>query len=71
MLQIEELSKKANRPLPKGASQHVKAVGMEIFKQMGAEGLAMFCKTHFKTYAEITGTGSDEVFPTENSETDK
>ena len=56
--QMEALSKEANVTLLKGASQQVKNLGKELNRQFGAEGLAKYCKTHFKTYKEILSEAS-------------
>lgn len=54
--QMEALSKELGEPLLKGASGRVKEQGRTIFQKLGAEGLARFCKTHFKTFSEICAT---------------
>ncbi len=39
--------------LPKGAGANVKAVGAEILRKSGVEGLRRCCKNHFKTFEEL------------------
>ena len=39
--------------LPKGAGPGVKAVGKEILKKSGVDGLRRCCKNHFKTFEEL------------------
>jgi ribonuclease HIII len=60
--QLEALSREAAVILPRGAGARVFAVGREIFTRDGAESLAKYCKTHFKTFGEIAeksgGSGS-------------
>jgi ribonuclease HIII len=58
--QIGKLSEMAGIPLPKGAGKPVIEIGRKIFERDGAEGLAKYRKTHFKTFKEITGTGEKE-----------
>jgi ribonuclease HIII len=53
--QMEKLSETASVPLAKGAGQPAVEVGRKIFEKEGAEGLAKYSKTHFKTFGEITG----------------
>ncbi|MEM6821880.1 MAG: ribonuclease HIII, partial [Verrucomicrobiota bacterium] len=45
-----------SEPLPKGAGAPVKAVARTMVKEQGAGYLASLCKTHFKTFAEVTET---------------
>ncbi|UPA28090.1 MAG: ribonuclease HIII [Verrucomicrobiota bacterium] len=53
--QMEALSEAVGEPLLKGASSRVKQQGQKIWEHSGTEGLARFCKTHFKTFGEICG----------------
>ena len=39
--------------LPKGAGPGVKAVGSEILRKSGVDGLRRCCKNHFKTFEEL------------------
>lgn len=41
-------------PLPKGASAQVKARARTILAEQGVESLEKLCKTHFKTFGEVT-----------------
>jgi ribonuclease HIII len=59
--QMEALSKEAAVILPRGAGPRVITIGREIFTKTGAEGLAKYCKVHFKTFNEIAGESGGEV----------
>lgn len=50
---IALLEQETGFQLPKGAGPGVKAVGAEILKKSGAEGLRRCCKNHFKTFEEL------------------
>ena len=43
-----------DEPLPKGAGAHVKEWARKVFQQEGVEALQRLCKTHFKTFHEVT-----------------
>jgi ribonuclease HIII len=59
--QLGALSKEAAVILPKGAGSMVFTIGREIFTKFGAEGLAKYCKMHFKTFNEIIGRSGGGV----------
>jgi ribonuclease HIII len=46
---IDQLSKEAGIPLPKGASKETVAVGKKIVEKCGEDYLLRLCKRHFKT----------------------
>lgn len=50
---VSLLEQECGFELPKGAGPLVKAVGAEILKKSGAEGLRRCCKNHFKTFEEL------------------
>jgi ribonuclease HIII len=52
---LDQLGERFGGPLPKGAGAPVKTHAASLFQQHGLEALASVAKTHFKTYAEITG----------------
>ncbi|MDR1906747.1 MAG: ribonuclease HIII [Puniceicoccales bacterium] len=66
--QIEKLSEVAKMTLPKGAGPNVIEAGRKIFEKEGAEGLARYSKTHFKTFGEITDERKAEEGQREDSE---
>ncbi|MEM1158199.1 MAG: ribonuclease HIII [Verrucomicrobiota bacterium] len=43
-----------DEPLPKGAGGHVKDWARNLLKEQGVEALKKICKTHFKTFHEVT-----------------
>jgi len=52
--QLEQLSKKYEIQLPKGASQVIEA-GKQFVKQHGAQSLYHVAKLHFRTTTDILG----------------
>ena len=50
---VTQLEQECGFELPKGAGANVKAVGAEILKKSGVEGLRRCCKNHFKTFEEL------------------
>jgi ribonuclease HIII len=52
---LERLSEEVGIPLPKGASQAVKAAGQTVLRKWGEEKLKEICKKHFKTLDAILG----------------
>jgi len=57
---VKQLEQILRLPLPKGASAAVKEAGAKILAEQGKEKLCMVCKTHFKTYRELTGEANEE-----------
>ena len=52
---LERLAAQWGVPLPKGASQAVKAAAKAVVKKHGQEGLAKVAKLHFKTTKAVLG----------------
>lgn len=52
--EMDALSEKYGMKIPKGASAAVKQAGRQLISRYGHEVLPQICKTHFKTYAEIS-----------------
>ena len=52
---MKRLSEEVGIPLPKGASQAVKAAGLAVLRKWGEAKLFEICKKHFKTLDAILG----------------
>ncbi|MDN3507811.1 MAG: ribonuclease HIII [Simkaniaceae bacterium] len=52
--EMDALSEKYGMKIPKGASAAVKQAARSLISRHGREALLQICKTHFKTYAEIS-----------------
>jgi ribonuclease HIII len=52
---LDQLGTRFGTPLPRGAGAAVKSHAMALLQKHGPEVLASVAKTHFKTYAEVTG----------------
>ena len=50
---VAALEQECGMTLPKGAGANVKAVGAELLKKHGVDGLRRCCKNHFKTFEEL------------------
>ena len=53
--QMKKLEDLAGRSLPKGSGSQAKQVATELFKQIGEQKMAQYCKLHFKTAFEAMG----------------
>ncbi len=62
------LAKKLGCRVPHGASAQVKQAAKEILEKHGRDTLASVTKTHFRTWAQVTGEG--QLFSGENADED-